>query len=225
MLALADDVASLASSLLVLGVAFLVLPSVRTDSQPARALIFASMVALAWRYMVWRFTVTTSDLEISLEALVSWTFAIFEAATILSSTTAFLILSRTQNRTAEVERQLGWWQATKQPRVDVLIATYNEEAAILERTILGAVASSHPNTRVWVLDDGRRSWLDELSTRLGARYLARSDNQHAKAGNINAALAVLRDLPDPPDFVSVLDADFVPHRNFVPRMLALFHDG
>lgn len=225
MLALADDVASLASSLLVLGLALLVLPSVRRDGQPARALMFASMAVLAWRYMAWRFAVTTADLEFSLEALVSWTFAILEAATILSSTTAFLILSRTRERTTEVEQHLGWWQAKGQARVDILIATYNEEAAILERTILGAIASSHPNTRVWVLDDGRRPWLDELSTQLGARYLARSDNHHAKAGNINAALAVLRALPDPPDFVSVLDADFVPHRNFVSRMLALFHDN
>jgi transposase len=36
--------------------------------------------------------------------------------------------------------------------------------------------------------------------------------------------AVLRALPEPPDFVAVLDADFVPHRDFLDRTLALFKD-
>jgi cellulose synthase (UDP-forming) len=60
------------------------------------------------------------------------------------------------------------------------------------------------------------------ATGSGARYLTRSDNAHAKAGNINAALKVLNAMPDPPDFVAVLDADFVPHRDFLDRALALF---
>jgi cellulose synthase/poly-beta-1,6-N-acetylglucosamine synthase-like glycosyltransferase len=96
--------------------------------------------------------------------------------------------------------------------------------AILERTIVGALAVRHPNTRVWVLDDARRPWLRHLCARLGARYLTRADNAHAKAGNINAAFGVLRTLAEPPDFVAVLDADFVPHRDFLDRALALFHD-
>ena len=41
-----------------------------------------------------------------------------------------------------------------------------------------------------------------------ARCLTRPDNQHAKAGNINHALGVLRREPDPPEFVALFDADF-----------------
>jgi cellulose synthase (UDP-forming) len=34
----------------------------------------------------------------------------------------------------------------------------------------------------------------------------------------------LRALPEPPDYIAVLDADFVPHRDFLDRSLALFQD-
>jgi cellulose synthase (UDP-forming) len=48
-------------------------------------------------------------------------------------------------------------------------------------------------------------------------------NRHAKAGNINHALDFLRDQPDPPEFVAIFDADFVPHREFLRRTIPLFH--
>ena len=94
----------------------------------------------------------------------------------------------------------------------MLICSYNEERTILERTIVGAQAMDYPNFRVWMLDDSRRDWLKELCARLGCQYVCRPDNRDAKAGNINHALKRLAALPDPPEFVSILDADFVPVR-------------
>lgn len=224
MLALDPTTASLAPAALVIGLCLMVLPMLRPDHPVGRAAALGVVVVLSWRYVAWRFAATISPLELSVDAVVSWTFAILEAGTILSSTLAFLILSRTRDRHAEADRHAGWWRPGPAPRVDILIATYNEEEPILERTIAGALASRHAPTRVWVLDDGRRPWLAGLCARLGAHYLTRGDNHHAKAGNINAALKVLAALPDPPDFIAVLDADFVPHRDFVERALALFHD-
>jgi cellulose synthase (UDP-forming) len=222
-LSLGPVAASLAPAILVAGLCLLVLPLARPDGLWVRAAALGGVVLLSWRYMVWRFTETVAPIGLDIDAIASWTFAVLEAGTILSSTLAFGILTRTRGRSAEVDRHAGWWGSAPAPRVDILIATYNEEEAILERTIVGALAARHRPTRVWVLDDGRRPWLAALCERLGARYLTRSDNAHAKAGNINAALKVLNALPDPPDFVAVLDADFVPHRDFVERALALFH--
>jgi cellulose synthase (UDP-forming) len=223
-LALDPLAASFAPAMLVAGLALLVLPFFRPDNPVVRAAALGVVVLLAWRYVAWRFTDTVSPVELSVDFFASWTFALLETATILSSTFAFAILSRTRERHAEADRHAGWWKPGPAPQVDILIATYNEEEAILERTIVGALAVRHPAMRVWVLDDGRRPWLAALCERLGARYLTRGDNRHAKAGNINAALNVLRALAVPPDFVAVLDADFVPHRDFVQRALALFHD-
>ena len=106
----------------------------------------------------------------------------------------------------------------------MLICSYNEERTILERTIVGALAMDYPNFRVWMLDDSRRDWLKALCAELGCRYLSRSDNAHAKAGNINHALKRLAALPDPPEFVSILDADFVPTPRFLTRAMSLFRD-
>jgi cellulose synthase (UDP-forming) len=225
MLSLDPMAVSFAPAALVLGLCLVVLPLARPDQQPVRAAALLVVVFLAWRYTAWRIFETTAPLDWTVDALASWSFAALETGTVISSTLAFAILSRTRSRSAEADRHAGWWLPGRPPRVDILIATYNEEAAILERTIIGALATRHRPTRVWVLDDGRRGWLAELCAGLGARYLTRADNSHAKAGNINAALRVLGALDDPPDFVVVLDADFVPHVNFVERALALFHDA
>jgi len=224
MLALGDDVVSLAGAVLVIALALITLPYLKPTSQPGRAIIFGVLIVLSWRYLAWRFLETIPEFGFNPDALFGWGFALLEAATVLSSTLAFLILMRTRDRRSEADQFAQWWKPGKPPRVDVLIATYNEEEAILERTIAGTVATQYPNARVWVLDDGRRAWLAALCARLGAHYLTRSDNKHAKAGNINAALAALRKLPDPPEFISILDADFIPHRDCIDRMLALFHD-
>ena len=95
------------------------------------------------------------------------------------------------------------------PRVDVLITTYNEEEPILTRTIVGAMGVDFPGLRVWVLDDGRRPWVEQLCHDKNACYLTRADNRHAKAGNINHALDVIHREPDPPEFIVLFDADFV----------------
>jgi cellulose synthase (UDP-forming) len=112
----------------------------------------------------------------------------------------------------------------RRPRVDVLITTYNEEEPILVRTIVGAIGIDFPGLRVWVLDDGGRPWVEQLCHSKNVRYLPRSDNRHAKAGNINHALDALRREPDPPEFIVLFDADFVPQRNFLWRTMPLFHD-
>ena len=138
---------------------------------------------------------------------------------------AAFFLMRTRDRSADADANAQWLATVaKHPRVDVLICSYNEEQAIVERTIVGAMAMSYPNFRVWMLDDSRREWLKDLCATLNCGYIARATNEHAKAGNINNALRILGDLPDPPQFVSVLDADFVPTPRFLTRAMALFRD-
>ena len=223
MFALDDVAASLGPSLLALGIALAILPLFRPHTQPIRILVFGAVVVLGWRYVVWRYVETIPEFDFSIDAWVAWVFLALEASTVVSGSIAFLVMSRTRDRKHEATAHAGWWGSGPPPRVDILIATYNEEASILERTIVGALAINYPALRIRVLDDKRRPWLREMCERLGAHYHTRPDNQHAKAGNINACLATLRALPDPPDFIAVLDADFVPHVDFVRRTLALFH--
>src|SRR5205085_7880328 len=134
---------------------------------------------------------------------------------------SLVALTRTRSRTFDADRNMQWLERLPdRPLVDVLICTYNEDEEILERTIIGAQALDYDNFRLWVCDDGRRPWLKVLCERLQCGYLTRTDNAHAKAGNINSALQHLAALPQRPDFISILDADFVVQPRFLRRVLA-----
>lgn len=100
--------------------------------------------------------------------------------------------------------------------VDVFIPTYNEDAAVLRPTILACRDMRYPH-RTYVLDDGRRAWLADLCVELGVDYLTRPDNVHAKAGNLNHALAYTDG-----DVMAVFDADFIPQPDFLVRTLGYF---
>ena len=109
----------------------------------------------------------------------------------------------------------------RERRVAVLIPTYNEPEEVLLPTIAAAVALA-PEHETWVLDDGRRPWLADLAGTLGAHYRTRPDNQHAKAGNINAALPELAQRGV--ELVAVLDADHVAGADFLTSTLPYFDD-
>jgi len=216
--------ASLGLALGIIGFAWMALPHCRGDNQWLRAGLICVVIILSWRYIAWRFSSTIPPLSLELESLVAWGFASLEALAMVSSSIAAGIMARTRDRTAEASQFAGWWGDASPPRIDVYIATFNEDRDILSRTIAGARATSYPNARIFVLDDGRRSWLRELCLQKGVSYIARADNAHAKAGNINNAFFQRCNAPDAPDFIAVLDADFVPHQSFLDRAIALFHD-
>ncbi|WP_336490481.1 glycosyltransferase [Methylobacterium nigriterrae] len=225
MLTVSPLVSAFAAAAVVLGAGLLLLPLLDRGRTLWRTLLLGTATILAWRYMAWRFTDTVPAFALAPEPILAWAFAGLEGLTVISSTIAFLILTRVRERGEEATRHAKWWAPGPPPRVDVFIATYNEELEVLERTLVGAKALDHPATGVYVLDDGRRDWLREVCARHGVGYLIRPDNAHAKAGNINHALSLRMREADAPDFVAVLDADFVPHRDFVSRTLALFHDS
>lgn len=219
-----DLLTALAPGLTAAGLAVMLIPWLRHDQTPARTLMVGITLVLLTRYFYWRVTSTLPPVGWTVDFAAGIVFLVAESASLLAAILASIFLCRTLNRSEEVEANKAWLANQAPPLVDVLICTYNEEEAILERTIIGATGLNHDNYRVWVLDDGRRPWLEDLSKRLGCRYLTRPDNSHAKAGNINHALAHLAALPDPPDFVSILDADFVPLPDFLSRALCLFRN-
>lgn len=220
-----DEVAAGAvPMLLILGLALVVPLVIDPNRTSHRVALFLVAALLALRYAWWRLTETLAPVGWTWDFAASWSLAAFEMAALVGSLSGFVMMSRVRQRTAEVAANLGWWGNAPMPRVAILIATYNEQLEVLERTIVGALALNYPAKEVVVLDDGRRDWLRDYCAARGVRYLRRADNKGSKAGNINAALKVLRTDPVPPDFIAVLDADFVPHRGFISRSLALFHD-
>jgi cellulose synthase (UDP-forming) len=105
------------------------------------------------------------------------------------------------------------------PSVDVLIPTYNEPLDVVRATVLGALALDYPQDRlnVIVLDDGRRKEFEDWTAQVGAGYITRGDNAHAKAGNINHALQQTDG-----EYVAIFDSDHVPTRSFLQATLGWF---
>lgn len=215
---------ALSPGLVALGLCLAIIPWLRRESTLARSFLAAVSALLLFHYWWWRITQTIPPAGLNADFVVGIIFLVAETAALVAGTLSLLFLSRTRERSTEVQTHKRWYERNA-PLVDVFICTYNEEAAILERTIIGATGMGYPNYRVWVLDDGRRSWLEQLSNRLGCHYLTRPDNKHAKAGNINHALLHVAALPDQPAFVSILDADFVATPDFLDRAMALFYDA
>ena len=189
-----------------------------------RTIVCSIAILLMWRYMIWRLFGSLPEQGLTLDYCVGIIFVSGEVLSMLSTTMSLFFLTKIRNRTPDVEANLPWLQRQPAPLVDVLICTYNENRLILEQTIVGAMSMNHSNARVWICDDGRREWLRQLCKEHGCGYITRKDNAHAKAGNINNALVYLCDLGTPPEFISILDADFVPKPDFLTRCLALMRD-
>src|SRR5258705_12552752 len=163
------------------------LPLLNSDTTAGRFLPCLACILLIARTMVWRVSATLPPFTLSLDAIWSYVFFSFEILSSVSSMLLFIFLPRTIDRTTQATRNAAWVKSRSR-RVDLLIPTYNEEQAILERTIIGAQSQDYDNYRVFVLDDGRRDWLREHCERRNVGYITRSNNEHGKPGNINNAL-------------------------------------
>lgn len=173
-------------------------------------ILLSSCVSL--RYLYWRINntlefVTLLDLAFGLVLFVSELYGV-----------SILLLGYFQTADELRRRPLAIPEdPAKLPWVDIFIPTYNEDEAIVGRTVTGALLIDYPKKRVYVLDDGRRPHIEALARRLGCGYLTRSDNKHAKAGNINTALKRTHG-----ELVAIFDADHVPVRSFLQMTVGFF---
>jgi len=105
------------------------------------------------------------------------------------------------------------------PSVDVFIPTYNEPLSIVSATILAAQTIDWPldKLNIYLLDDGNRDTFKNFAKEAGVHYLTRTENTHAKAGNLNAALARSKG-----DYVAIFDCDHIPTRSFLQLTMGWF---
>jgi len=183
------------------------------------------ITALGSRYLVWRLTSTLnvhSPLSTALSVLLL-------AAELLLLSHGFLqvwlsCLGGSDGSAAiaaatarlEVDRRRAPQRLLS---VAVLVPSRGEPAAVIERCLRGCLAIDYPRHQVWLLDDSDREELRRLCTHLGCGYLARTENRHAKAGNLNHGLARVH-----ADLIAVFDADVVPLSDFLRRTVGLFAD-
>lgn len=168
-------------------------------------IVLSIMVSL--RYMYWRLT-STVNFESLTDSLFGWGLVLAEmyALTVLLLgyfQTAWPFTRKVVFMPAD---PLHW------PTVDIFIPTYNEPLSVVRMTILAAQLMDWPQEKisVYVLDDGNREEFKAFCDEAGVQYLARHNNTHAKAGNLNEALKQTTG-----EFVAIFDCDHVPTRSFL----------
>lgn len=192
-----------------------------------RVLALLLGAALSLRYLWWRGTHTLTAADFLTGVAVLYLFA----AELYAVTTH--LIGSVVNVFPAQRPLLGFadMQRAEAPSVDVLVPSYNESAELLETTLRAARMLDYPADRLhlYLLDDGatqsrlrhgnadiaaaaraRRDSLQALCSDVGVNYLAREENLHAKAGNLNFGLAASNS-----ELVLVLDADHVPATDFL----------
>jgi cellulose synthase (UDP-forming) len=218
-----DFLGLIGPTLLVVGFVYVLGPLLPRERGWVRFLVFAAVWLVIARYLEWRFFQTVLPAHGAwYETGWVWVCFAVELLAITDQLLLYITFLRPTDRRAEADAHEARMRALppdQLPSVDVLIPTYNEPIEVLEKTIIGALCLDYPKASVWVLDDGRRPWLKAYCAAKGAGYLTRAENSHAKAGNINHALAHTSG-----EFFAIFDADFVPQRNFLMRTVGFFAD-
>lgn len=187
-----------------------------------RLLVRSVMVLLAVRYLVWR-SVATLNFSHWLSITLSLVFFLNEVVWIFSYLLYLLQSTWTteKKRSVQAERyEQDVVSGRYLPSVDVFVPTYKEPEYIVRRTVMGCQAMEYPNKTIYILDDTRRPHIKELAENLGCKYITRPDNTHAKAGNLNNALPQTHG-----ELITIMDADFVPFKNFLARTVGFFQNS
>ncbi|MGF6539247.1 UDP-forming cellulose synthase catalytic subunit [Paraburkholderia youngii] len=180
---------------------------------PVLILTTLAMLAMV-RYVWWRVTQTLS-FQTPGEAILGYLLFGAEAYTWVILLLGFVQTAWPLKRAvAALPTDTSSW-----PSVDIYIPTYNEPLAVVRPTVFAAQGIDWPadKLRVFLLDDGRREEFRAFAQACGIGYLTRDDNRHAKAGNINSALARTQG-----EYVAIFDCDHVPTRSFLQTTMGTF---
>ncbi|ATU95691.1 glycosyltransferase family 2 protein [Phyllobacterium zundukense] len=222
-----DDVASVLVFDVGVALTFIVFSRIADRERLADRILFGSAAILSLvLYISWRWLDTLPDLEITGSSLWAYFYFTFETVSVVYGLGSIFILFRMSDWTREADdaqeelKALGTY-----PSVDVFICTYNEPINILEKSVISARSMDYPRFKIYVCDDTRRPQIKDYCARVGVNYITRPDNGHAKAGNLNNALALTNSAGNSSDLIMVLDADFAPQENFLMRVTGLFRNG
>lgn len=183
-----------------------------------RNLIFILTMVFSGIYLLWRLFFTIPWTAGFLQGAMGLVLALAELTTTMGMCELMVSKMKGQKRTVtspDIPEEMY-------PDVDVLIATHNEPAELLYKTINACTYLEYPDkdkVHVYVCDDGNRSEIALLAARFGVGYLGLADNKHAKSGNYNHALSCTRS-----PLIATFDSDMIPRREFLIRTVPYFLD-
>ncbi len=176
-------------------------------------LLAALSLVASGRYIWWRLT-ETLDLQTPADLFFGYGLILAEAYTWLIMLLGYFQNAWPLQRTpVPMPADTSLW-----PAVDIYIPTYNEPLSVVKTTIYASLGLDWPadKLKIYVLDDGRRAEFRDFAAEVGAEYMIRPDNFHAKAGNLNHALTKTQG-----EYIAIFDCDHVPVRSFLQMTVGL----
>lgn len=196
-------------------------------------LFFSTVTILGVTYVTWRWMYTLNLFTSPFTTFWSFSLCGAEILTFIVFTNFGLILlksSRMEKTVPDNKLQQDYYKDVFHkgelltfknycPSVDIFICTLDETADMLSTTISACKNIDYPNHKVYVLDDGKREEIKELTELLECNYITRESNKGYKAGNINNALSLTNG-----EIVVIFDADHVAASTFLRETVYNFTD-
>jgi cellulose synthase (UDP-forming) len=172
-------------------------------------------MAVSARYLCWRIGTTLFASQWSVDVALGGVLLAAEVYAFVMLLLGYLqSLATLERKPVPLPRDLHDW-----PTVDFFIPTYSEPLEVVRTTVLAAKSIDWPadRLRIWLLDDGHRDTFRAFAAMADVGYIARPDNRHAKAGNLNYALTKTTG-----ELVAIFDCDHVPTRSFLQTTVGFF---
>lgn len=177
-------------------------------------ILFVLVFALSLIYVVWRLVFTIPWQYGVLSTAFGLLLWFCESITVVETFTHF-------NNVRKVKiPEMPWIPDELYPDVDVMIATHNESAELLYKTLNGCNYLKYPDkSRIHVIlcDDNNRPEIAKLAEEMGVQYYGVTGNKYAKAGNLNFALPLTHS-----PLIAIFDADMIPTSDFLLETVPYF---
>jgi cellulose synthase (UDP-forming) len=192
--------------------------------------IITIVLGLSYIYWRWRYSLNPDALWFAIPLVMAETLSYFS--------TILIVINFWSNKDAEKKVPVHYLseieeleERTDRPvRIDVFIATYNEDVELVRLSIIDAKKMRYPYddvpVKIYVLDDGRRDGRDpnkqnmkEVAEQEGVGYFIREHNEGYKAGNLKNGLKHTNG-----DLFVILDADTRPLPDFLMNTSGYFRN-
>jgi cellulose synthase (UDP-forming) len=187
-------------------------------------------LGIAYLHWRWRYSMNPDAIAFSVALVTAETLSFISTAMIIMNFWTYKDPPRVGpvHFLSDIEELQG--REDRPIRLDVFIATYNEEIELVRYSIIDAKKLRYPYSdveiKIYVLDDGRRDGRDpkkenmkKVAEEEGVGYLIREHNEGYKAGNLKNALEHTNG-----DIFAILDADTRPFPNFLVNTTGYFRN-
>ena len=186
------------------------------NSEKRRNIFLILTMILMTIYLLWRIFFTL-PLD---QGILNIIFGILliTAETVTVFTTYELFIQKIKKKSGQLECPVI--PPEYYPHVDVFVATHNESADLLYKTVNACTFMNYPDRQrvhIYICDDGNRPEMAELAKHLGVGYLGFANNKNAKSGNLNNALSKTLS-----PLIATFDADMIPQSTFLMKTVPYF---